>query len=352
MTTVNDQLLKAASDINGNLASVSQALEHGANVNAKDEYNNTSLNWAALWGHAEIVKRLLEAGADIENKGSGGGLTPLANAASRDHYEVAKILLDHGARVTNDVLSVLETKVNIMEENYEGGMVTEEGVEHWKAMLEFFGRERIKQDLPDVVPHLTSTNLDERRDTVAQVAEGAERGLDITVAAPHLPALLSDADPDTRRDAARALTYHLSRVGAWPKLHEILASADVRLRLAAVEALIRAEPADASLLQPLGILLQDGDAEVRKTAAITVATLPRKGIDATSLLPRMTALLADTDPAVRRSAAFAFSMWSKRGLKDYYSPALPTLRSLAERDENEAVRQFAAQVVAVADSGS
>jgi len=36
----------------GDLAGVSQALEQGANVNAKDEYNNTSLNWAALWGHA------------------------------------------------------------------------------------------------------------------------------------------------------------------------------------------------------------------------------------------------------------------------------------------------------------
>jgi ankyrin repeat protein len=39
-------------------------------VDAKDEYNNTSLNWAALWGYGEVVKQLLEAGADIENKGA------------------------------------------------------------------------------------------------------------------------------------------------------------------------------------------------------------------------------------------------------------------------------------------
>ena len=81
MTRIDDQLLKGASA--GDLAGVSQALEQGADVNAKDEYDNTALNWAALWGHAEVVKRLLEAGADLENRGSGGGLTPLANAASR-----------------------------------------------------------------------------------------------------------------------------------------------------------------------------------------------------------------------------------------------------------------------------
>ena len=72
MTTINDQLLKGASA--GDLAGVSQALEQGANVNARDEYNNTSLNSAALWGHAEVVKRLLKAGADIENAATVAGV--------------------------------------------------------------------------------------------------------------------------------------------------------------------------------------------------------------------------------------------------------------------------------------
>ena len=345
LTTTNEQLLKAASDHNGDLAGVSRALERGADVNAKDEYNNTALHSAALWGHADVVKRLLEAGAGIESPGSGGGLTPLANAASHDHYEVAKILLDHGARVTNDVLSILQTKVNIMEENYEAGMVTEEGVKHWKAMYDFFGTQRIKQDLPGVVPHLTSANPDERRATVAQVAEGAHHGLDITVAAPHLPALLSDADQDTRTDAARALTYHLARAGQWPQVGEILSFTDARVRLAALEALPWAKRADTSLLQSLGDLLQDSDAEVRNAAAIAVGTLPGNGIDATSLLPRMIELLADSDSIARRGAAFAFCMFSRGGLHEYCSPALPTLRSVAENDENQAVRRFADYVV-------
>ena len=339
----NEQLIAAA--VEGDREAVERVLSRGADVNAKDEYSQTALSWAALWGHADVVKRLIDAGADIETEDR-SGLTPLANAASHDHYEVAKILLDHGARVTNDLMSVLQTKVNIFEENYETGMVTEEGVKHWNAIFEFFGKERIKQDLPGVVPHLTSTNPDERRATVAQVAEGAKLGLDITIAVPHLPALLSDVNADTRREASRALTYHFARAGQWPQVIEILSSTDAALRLAATEALAGTERADTSLVQALGALVHDGDAEVRKAAALVVGTLPRKGIDATALLPQMIELLADADPVARRGAVLAFWAWSKRGLRQYYSPALPALRSLAENDENEALRQFAAEVVA------
>jgi hypothetical protein len=42
-------------------------------------------------------------------------------------------------------------------------------------------------------------------------------------------------------------------------------------------------------------------------------------------------------------------MWSKSRLRDYCSPARPALRSMAEHDDNEAVRQFAAQAVAAAE---
>ena len=177
MATIDDQLLKGASA--GDLAGVAQALAQGANVNAKDEYDNTALNWAALSGHAEVAKRLLEAGADVENKGSGGGLTPLANAASRGHADVVQILLDHGARVTDDLLSVLQTKVNILEENREAGMVTAEGVTHWKGVLDFFITQRMKQDLPDVVPHLSATDPTERKRAATHVAEAAQRGIDV-----------------------------------------------------------------------------------------------------------------------------------------------------------------------------
>jgi ankyrin repeat protein len=144
MTTHDDQLLAAASA--GDLARVSDALEHGANVNARDQYSNSALNMAALWGHGEVVARLLAAGADLENRGSGGGMTPLANAASRGHFKLAQMLLDRGARVTDDLLSILQTKVNILEENSEAGMVTAQSVAIWRRVLELFVAERAAQD--------------------------------------------------------------------------------------------------------------------------------------------------------------------------------------------------------------
>ena len=341
------QLLDAAGATSENVAGVTEALRQGADVNTKDQYNNTALNTAALWGHGEIVKKLIEAGADLENKGSGGGLTPLANAASRGHMEVARILLDRGARVTDDLLSVLQTKVNIFEENYEIGQVTQEGLAHWKNVLELFVTQRLKQDLPDVIPHLSSAGP-ERTNAVARVAEAASRGLEVTDAAVPLTALLADADPDTRGHAGRGLAYHLARTGGWAQVCEILGSSHTEVRAAAAEALIRT-PADDSLLEPLRGLLHDASADVRKTAALTVSTLPNKGVDARLLVPRMTELLRDADPAVRRSAAFAFRSWSKQGLREYCSPALAELRSVAEHDESEPVRQFAGHAIALAE---
>jgi HEAT repeat protein len=251
--------------------------------------------------------------------------------------------------VTDDLLSVLQTKVNIFAENAERGMVTEEGVAAWKQAQEFFVTQRLRQDLPEAIPLLSSSDEAVRKNAVRGMAEAGKRGIDLASAATALAALLSESDPDVRALASGALTYQHGRTGDWPGVQTLLASGDMRVRAAACEALISVERAEASLTSSLGTLLQDAEAEVRKIAAIAVATLPRKGVDATSLVPRMIELLTDAEPTVRRSAAFAFSLWSKHGLRDYCAPALPVLRSVTERDDNDAVRHFAAQVLAASE---
>ena len=49
-------------------------------------------------GHAEVVRILLEANANVEDHNENGH-TPLMEAASAGHVEVAKILLEYGAGI-------------------------------------------------------------------------------------------------------------------------------------------------------------------------------------------------------------------------------------------------------------
>jgi len=116
-----------------------------ADVNAKAEYGDTALNKAASEGHLEVVKLLIERGADVNNKG-GADLTPIMNAATGGHIKVVEFLISKGAIISNDLLSVIQLKVNILEENAESGMVLPKAVESWKAFLQYLLEERMKQD--------------------------------------------------------------------------------------------------------------------------------------------------------------------------------------------------------------
>ena len=66
------------------------------NVNQKfDEYEDcrTPLHLAAFTGRTEVVRLLLERGADVNAKNEKGGETPLHNAAMNGHAEAAVLLL-------------------------------------------------------------------------------------------------------------------------------------------------------------------------------------------------------------------------------------------------------------------
>ncbi|MEK6288591.1 MAG: ankyrin repeat domain-containing protein [Acidobacteriota bacterium] len=115
MTNQLDQQLRQAAQT-GNLEAVDEALNRGANFNTPDEIGDTALNLAAEFGHIEVVLRLLDARADNEHLG-GGQKTPLMNATFAGQTPVVKLLLSRGARINRDLLSSLELKVSIAEEN-------------------------------------------------------------------------------------------------------------------------------------------------------------------------------------------------------------------------------------------
>ena len=100
----NYQLIK---DIEGgNFQGVKYAIESGISANSMGgQYKESLLNLAAQNGHTEIAKYLIEKGAKI-NKVTGvfGGMTPLIRASQSCYLDIVKILIDKGANpnLTNE----------------------------------------------------------------------------------------------------------------------------------------------------------------------------------------------------------------------------------------------------------
>lgn len=81
----------------GYLTKVKEYLKEGVDVNATF-CGRTALNSASSAGHIDVVKCLLEKGANINHLDS-NGRSSLWRAINPGHYHVARYLIDHGADV-------------------------------------------------------------------------------------------------------------------------------------------------------------------------------------------------------------------------------------------------------------
>jgi len=77
---------------------VKMLLERGADVNAQKKDGWSALHFAAWRGEEDIAKMLLDHGAKVDVKKPDGG-TPLHAAVADGHLEVAKLLVAAGADV-------------------------------------------------------------------------------------------------------------------------------------------------------------------------------------------------------------------------------------------------------------
>lgn len=91
----NEEFFAAARK--GDAAAVKALLDGGVNVNSKTHYGATALSYACDKGHVEVVRLLIERGADVNVKDTFYGEVPLGWALSHGHAQVVKLLLDKGA---------------------------------------------------------------------------------------------------------------------------------------------------------------------------------------------------------------------------------------------------------------
>ena len=100
--SLNDGLREAAR--HGDLAAVKTLLAKGAEVNSATEFGATALIFAADSGHVEIVKALIDGGADVNLKDSTYGSTAIDWAAGKGYAPIVEILLAKGATSVSDTL--------------------------------------------------------------------------------------------------------------------------------------------------------------------------------------------------------------------------------------------------------
>ena len=105
MTASDHKLLyKAATD--GNVSAIEALLDNGVLVN-QDYSGWTALGTAAYHGYADVVKLLLDRGADIDfSIPQKDGTTALSYAALGGHIEIAKNLIAKGADIRRAVDSL------------------------------------------------------------------------------------------------------------------------------------------------------------------------------------------------------------------------------------------------------
>jgi ankyrin repeat protein len=93
---------------NGSYETTKMLLEHGANVDERNDRGQTPLAGVCFKGNLEIVKLLVEAGADIDAN-NGMGLTPYSFAIMFNRAEIAKYLLSKSKK--RGIFKIISAKI-------------------------------------------------------------------------------------------------------------------------------------------------------------------------------------------------------------------------------------------------
>ncbi|MBS1807257.1 MAG: ankyrin repeat domain-containing protein [Acidobacteria bacterium] len=100
---LNEEILAAARK--SDVAKIKELLAKGADVNAKSPYGATPLFFACDRGSVEVVKLLLENGADANIQDTFYKATPLGWAMNKGKPEIIKLLVEGGAKGLNQAMN-------------------------------------------------------------------------------------------------------------------------------------------------------------------------------------------------------------------------------------------------------
>lgn len=84
----------------GDLPKVQQLIESGENVNFQDEWGDTPLIQASIYGYANIVQVLIQSGSKVNLKNE-EDMTALLYASEKAHSDVVYTLLESGANIND-----------------------------------------------------------------------------------------------------------------------------------------------------------------------------------------------------------------------------------------------------------
>jgi TonB family protein len=191
----------------GQVELVKQLLESGADPNAKDPRGNTLLMVAAGAGHVDLVKLLLAHGADIDAAAPMGS-TALMFAAFHGHAEVVRVLLDNGADVhatgqlgmTAVRLAARNSQSDVIDVLLDYGAATTEAEVYRDVMGDLFA-----------LPH--ATNVEQRPNEDGDVVLGIDHSGGY---------FLDSGDGTMRRVSTDNLTGLLSPVYSEPRRDRVL----------------------------------------------------------------------------------------------------------------------------------
>ncbi|MBN1798262.1 MAG: ankyrin repeat domain-containing protein [Spirochaetales bacterium] len=92
-----EMFIRAVKD--NDMGSVKKYIGQGIDLNCKDRHKKTALMWASMYGYHDLVRLLLEHGADMDDGRGNSHHIPLLTAAYNGDLKLVKLFLDKGTDI-------------------------------------------------------------------------------------------------------------------------------------------------------------------------------------------------------------------------------------------------------------